>query len=162
MKEKISARLKILEENGVKYTLAEHPAVYTIEEVMSLNLPNRRDIAKNLFLRDRRGTAYYIVTMREGKRANLKSLRQKLNSRPLTFASREELQGKLCLEKGSVTPLGVLDNRERDVKVIIDESFKNRLIGVHPNDNTATIWLDCADLEKIIALHGNSAEYIEI
>lgn len=58
---------------------------------------------------------------------------------------------------GAVTPLGILNDDKIQVQVFIDEEFmKNtQLIGIHPNDNTATIWLKTKDLINIIKEHGN-------
>lgn len=67
------------------------------------------------------------------------------------------------LSKGSVTPFGVLNDTDCRVEVVLDKdilSFKR--IGVHPNDNTATIWISPKDLEIIIKNHGNSIIYLNI
>ena len=65
---------------------------------------------------------------------------------------------------GSVTPLGVLNNKETKVKVFIDEDFVKSpgLIGIHPNDNTATVWLKTEDLIDIIKEHGNQVNLVKI
>lgn len=67
------------------------------------------------------------------------------------------------LSKGSVTPFGVLNDTDCRGEVVLDKdilSFKR--IGVHPNDNTATIWISPKDLEIIIKNHGNSIIYLNI
>ena len=63
---------------------------------------------------------------------------------------------------GAVSPLGLLNDDEHKVKLFLDESFGVGLIGVHPNDNTATIWLQSSDLERIIKEHGNSVELVNV
>ena len=70
----------------------------------------------------------------------------------------------LKLIPGAVTPLGILNDDDRKVTFYIDKDFKNEpnLIGVHPNDNTATIWLKTDDLINIIKKHGNIVNVIEI
>lgn len=161
MTDKIIAVENLLKEKNIEYTLVEHPAVYTIEEMMRLNLPHSEAVAKNLFLRDDKKRNYYIVTTREEKRTNLKELRARLGSRPLTFASEDDLGTMLGLIRGSVTPLGILNDSDKKVQVIIDKSFEGQLIGVHPNDNTATVWLRCDDLTKITADHGNNVIFVE-
>ena len=65
------------------------------------------------------------------------------------------------LKPGSVTPFGVLNDDELRVKVFFDSAFGG-LIGVHPNDNTATVWLNINDLADIIRRHGNSVEFTQI
>ena len=74
-----------------------------------------------------------------------------------------EHQG-LGLIPGAVTPLGVLNDAEHKVKVYLDKDFLNepKRIGVHPNDNTATVWLNTEDLMEIIQSHGTELECVEL
>ena len=162
MTEQAQAVIKFLKDRKIEFDIVEHNAVYTIDEMLELNLPNPDAIAKNLFIRDDKKKNYYLIVIREDKRVQLKSLREKLGSRPLTFASENDLSKILGLTKGAVTPFGILNDEERKVKVIFDESFRETLIGVHPNDNTATVWLDSSDLISIIEQHGNSIEFMEM
>ena len=68
------------------------------------------------------------------------------------------------LMPGSVTPLGLLNDNERKVQFYIDKEFMEDscLIGVHPNDNTATVWLKTDDLIAVIEGHGNQVYVIDI
>lgn len=93
---------------------------------------------------------------------DLKDFRRKHELRPLTFSSADELMDIMKLYPGAVTPLGLLNDEEHKVKLFLDEAFGAGLIGVHPNDNTATIWLQAADLERIIKEHGNSVEIVNL
>ena len=69
----------------------------------------------------------------------------------------------LGLIPGAVTPLGILNDSEKKVKLFLDEEpLKCGLIGVHPNDNTATVWLKTTDLIDIIKEHGNEIEAVRI
>lgn len=69
----------------------------------------------------------------------------------------------LGLIPGAVTPLGILNDSERKVKFFLDEELVNGgLIGVHPNDNTATVWLKTTDLIDIIKEHENEVEAVTI
>lgn len=65
---------------------------------------------------------------------------------------------------GAVTPLGLLNDNEHKVQFFIDKEFMNdeHIIGVHPNDNTATIWLKVEDLINIIKENGNQVNIVEI
>lgn len=66
-------------------------------------------------------------------------------------------------EHGAVTPLGILNDSEKKVKFFLDEELVNGgLIGVHSNDNTATVWLKTTDLIDIITEHGNEVEAVTI
>ena len=70
----------------------------------------------------------------------------------------------LELIPGAVTPLGILNDKERKVKFFIDRDFLNEpeIIGIHPNDNTATIWLKAKDLIEIIKKHGNEVNVVKL
>ena len=68
----------------------------------------------------------------------------------------------LGLIPGAVTPLGILNDDECKVKVFIDEELAGGLIGIHPNDNTAIVWLQTMDLVKIIREHGNDVRIINM
>ena len=91
------------------------------------------------------------------RRVDLKDFRKKYNTRPLSFASENDMQSIIGLTPGSVTPFGVLNDQNRKVKVFIEERFFEcpGIVGVHPNDNTATIWIKTNDLTEIIKEHGN-------
>ena len=62
---------------------------------------------------------------------------------------------------GAVTPLGILNDAEHRVQVFMDVEFVGNKIGVHPNDNTATVWLKTEDLIKIIGNHGNEVHVVK-
>lgn len=157
------AVLDKLNELRIPYELHEHPAAYTVEQMDSLDVPNKDEIPKNLFLRDDKKKRYILLVLEKDKQVNLKELSRKLGSRPLGFASEEALNLYLGLGKGSVTPLGILNDESRRVEVLIDESILSyQHIGVHPNDNTATVFIALNDLERILSDHGNKFEYIEI
>jgi len=153
----------ILESMGIEYGVDEHPAVYTIEDMDQLQMNGKEAIAKNLFIRDDKKKRYFIIVLQKTKTVDLKSLRQRLDCRPLSFASEEDLQSYLKLNKGSVTPLGVLNNDAHIVEVVIDKDILQfDRVGVHPNDNTATVWIRPQDLEAVIKSNGNTISYIEI
>lgn len=155
--------LDYLSDMNIIFEIINHPAVYTIEEVDKLNLDTDNQIVKNLFLRDDKKNRYFLISLKKDKRVDLKELRKALNSRPLSFASENDLSKILGLDKGSVTPFGVLNDTNCKVEVLLDSDIQNFThIGIHPNDNTATIWINPQDLETVIKKHGNSFSYINI
>ena len=149
-----------LEEKNIPFEWVEHKAVFTIEEMEELGLESMDEIAKNLFLRDQKGKRHFLVVVKGMKQVNLKELGEKLGTK-LSFASEERLEKYMGLKKGAVTPLGVLNDENCAVKVYMDEDLcKLERIGVHPNDNTASVYLSPADLLNIIKEHGNSLEVL--
>ena len=151
----------ILDEKGINYEKVEHTAVYTIDEMLAIGLPHSDRIAKNLFVRDDKKRNYYLFTVSEEKRADMKELRRRLGTRPLTFASEDDLGAIMGLQKGSVTPFGTLNDSEHKVQVYIDESFRGGLIGIHPNENTATVFMAADDLLNMLTDNGVKAEYFD-
>lgn len=82
----------------------------------------------------------------------------------MSFASENDLMRVMNLIPGSVTPLGILNDKEIKVDAFIDEDFIESpgLIGIHPNDNTATVWLKTEDLINVIKEHGNKVNIVQI
>ena len=146
------------------YEITEHKAVYSMSEISEVEIPYPEADAKNLFVRDDKKENYYLITVRGNKRVNLKEFRKENNTRPLSFASEKELKEIIQILPGSVSPLGILNDKKNKVKVFLDKEFieKTDIIGIHPNDNTATIWLKTKDLINIIKEHGNKVELVEI
>lgn len=149
--------IQFLYDKKINFEITEHEAVYNMEEVSKISLPYPEANAKNLFVRDNKKRNYYLITIKGEKKVNLKEFKIRNNTRSLSFATEEELLSILKLERGAVTPLGLLNDQEIKVEFYLDDSFLNypQLIGVHPNDNTATIWLNTRDLLSIIEEHGN-------
>ena len=146
-----------LRARGAAFEITEHKAVYNMEECADLELPYPESDAKNLFVRDDKKRQYYLITVKGDKRVDLKAFRRQHATRPLSFASENELKDILGLIPGAVTPLGILNDAEHRVQLYLDEDFLDSpgLIGVHPNDNTATVWLKTEDLIAIIQEHGS-------
>ena len=76
----------------------------------------------------------------------------------------DELADILGLIPGAVTPFGLLNDTERKVVFYIDAAFRedSGLIGIHPNDNTATVWMKAEDLIRIISEHGNEVHEVSL
>lgn len=156
--------LDYLRSCGVRFEITEHKAVFNMAECADIELPYPGCDAKNLFVRDDKKRNYYLITVKGNKRVDLKEFRRAAGTRALSFASEQDLSDILHLAPGSVTPLGILNDDERRVKLFLDESFTDApgLIGVHPNDNTATVWLKVNDLADIIKKHGSELEFITL
>ena len=154
--------LALLESAAIKYEVTEHRPIYTVEEGEALKLPHPEAIARTLFLCDDKHQNFWLVTLPKDKKLDLKALRTQLGSRRLTFAAAEELDAMLNLPPGSVTPLGALNDAEGRVLVIIDAAFKESLIGVPLLTNTATIWLNGADLALMLTQQGHKVNWLAL
>ncbi len=155
---------EFLKNKNIWYEITEHEAVYSMSEVPNVEIPYPESEAKNLFVRDDKHNNYYLITVKGNKKVDLKEFRRTNNTRPLSFASSEELNEILKLIPGSVSPFGLLSDKENKVKFYIDKAFyDNRgIIGIHPNENTATVWLKIGDLVQIIQESGHIVCKIDI
>ncbi len=154
----------LLSSRNIWHEITEHEAVFNMAEMSAVALPYPEADAKNLFVRDDKKRNYYLITVRGDQTVNLKEFRHRHQTRPLTFASPEDLMAVLGLIPGAVTPFGVLNDQERKTQVYLDEGFLRApgLIGVHPNDNTATVWLKTEDFVALLRGHGASVHVVEI
>lgn len=155
---------EFIKNKNIWYEITEHKAVFNMDELNEIEIPYKEYDAKNLFVRDDKKRNYYLITVKGNKRVDLKDFKNKYETRPLSFASEADLMSIMNLIPGSVTPLGLLNDKELKVKFYLDKDFlkDKKIIGVHPNDNTATIWLKVEDLISIIKEHGNIVNVVEL
>lgn len=115
------------------------------------------------FLGEKR-QSFYLITVKGNKKADLNAFRKSNGMPRLSFATPAELYDILSLTPGSVSPFGLLNDAERKVAFYIDKQLfeGNGIIGVHPNDNTATVWIKTADLVELIRSHGNACFVVDI
>ena len=130
-----------LTENNIWHEITQHEAVYNMEELKAVELPYPEWDAKNLFVRDDKKRNYYLITVKGEKRVDLKEFRKQNGLRNLSFASEADLMEYMQLTPGSVSPLGLLNDPEHRVQFYLDAELAGNKIGVHPNDNTATVWM---------------------
>ena len=153
---------RFLEDNGIEFEKMEHKAVYNMAELAEITLPHPEAEAKNLFVRDDKKQNYYLITVKGDKRVDLKKFQQAYNTRRLSFASDTDLLSILGLLPGAVSPLGILNDTSLRTAFYLDKAFfeNSGLIGLHPNENTATVWLKTGNLVRIIRDHGNPVTLI--
>ena len=156
------ATLAYLDAQGIAYEKMEHKAVFTMEEMDEVGISAKGGVVKNLFLRDGKGKHHFLVVVPEEKRVNLSDLSAQLNASKMSFASADRLAKYLGVVQGAVSPLGVLNDENHVVEVVFDRDLTHApKVGVHPNDNTATVWLSFRDLKKLIENLGNPISYIK-
>lgn len=102
-----------LNQRNIWHEITEHKAVYNMAEVAEIDIPYPEADAKNLFIRDDKKKNYYLITVKGNKKVDLKEFRKQNNTRPLSFASENELMDIMSLIPGAVTPLGLLNDKEK-------------------------------------------------
>ena len=152
------------DEKNMWHVITDHPALWSMSDVCDVEFLYPECDAKNLFLREKKHNNFYLVTVRGDKRVDLKKFRDEQGTRALTFGSPEELEEYFGVVPGMVSPFGLLNDEECAVKFYIDEDFykDNGYIGIHPNDNTATVTLKTDDLVSVIREHGTEIKAITI
>lgn len=155
--------LDYLSKKDIWHEVTEHKAVYNMAELSEVALPYPEADAKNLFVRDDKKRNFYLITIKGDKRMNLKEFRKKNNTRPLSFSSEDDLMNVMGLIPGAVSPFGILNDSDHKVHFFIDAAFLEEpgLVGIHPNDNTATVWLKAEDLVSIVKEQGNQVTVLE-
>ena len=153
--DKMQAVLDRLDQWGIRYQLVEHHAAYTMADIESFELEDRGLSAKNLFLRNQKGNRHFLLVVAGDKRVDLKSLGAAIGEK-LSFASEERLKKHLDLDKGAVSPMGIMFDETRQVEVLMDKDLKGvPSIGFHPAVNTATVYISGEGLELFIEKSGN-------
>ncbi len=148
---------------GIPYTRHEHPPVFTVEQAEQHWTNIEGAHCKNLFLRNKKGNRNYLVIAETSTPVDLRRLNEKLGDDRLSFGSPERLMRLLGLEPGSVSPFGLINDRNKEVIVIVDEGLRKAgRVNFHPNVNTATVGLSGEDFEKFLAWTGNSVRYFQL
>ena len=152
-----------LQELGIAVMRHEHPPVATVDEAEKHWADIDATHCKNLFLRNQKGTRYYLVIVKHSKRADLRALADQIGDGKLSFASPDRLMTCLGLTPGSVSPFGLIHDAEHHVRVILDRDLKSaQRVSFHPNINTVTLTLAFADFEKFLDACGNIVRYVTV
>ena len=149
--------------HDVHYQKFDHPAVFTCEEAERL-LPTMPGMhTKNLFLRDKPGKRHILVSVPYEKRVDIRPLGAMLEAKDLSFASPDRLKKYLGVDPGSVTILGLINDSDHAVEVIIDEElWKADAVGCHPLVNTGTLVIPHDSLETFLKATGHVWEVIDV
>lgn len=143
---------EIFEKLGVEYKVVHHEALYTIDAAKEIDEMLGVEICKNLFLSTKHGSEFYLLFMVGSKKFNTGRVSKQVGVPRMTFASDENMEAFLGVKPGSVTPLGLLNDKENKVNFIIDKDVVGEeYVSMHPLVNTATVLIKTKDLlEKVL------------
>jgi Ala-tRNA(Pro) deacylase len=151
-----------LNAHGVAYTRYDHTAVYTSAQARLL-APMPGASAKNLFLRDKKGLRYFLLTVDDRKPVDLKQLAQAQDIDRLSLASPERLKEALGIEPGAVSPLALINDPLRRVEAWIDRDvWQAESLHCHPLVNTATLVIPLDGLRAFLRATGHTVRVVEI
>lgn len=143
-----------LDKLGIQYQRIDHEAAMTMEacEEIDRALGDNTTICKNLFLCNRQETDFYLLLMPGDKPFKTKDLSAQIHSARLSFAKPEYMEKYLDTTPGSVSVLGLMNDSEKKVQLLIDEDvMKEPYFGCHPCINTSSLKFTTEDLmQKII------------
>lgn len=151
----------LLDSMGILYHRQDHRVVRTMEDVESSGVVREGIVLKNLFLKDGKGRKHFLVCVPETAVIDFRSLGALLGEKQLGLASPERLKKRLGVDPGCVSPLNVLNDEKREVVVVLDGGLPDGVIvGIHPNDSTASAWMEYRYVKQIVEECGNDVVYL--
>ena len=153
-----------LDSLGTPYQRIDHEAAMTMEACAAVDKVLDATICKNLMLCNRQNTDFYLLLIPGDKVFKTKELSHQLGVSRLSFAAPEYMERYLDITPGSLSILGLMNDKEQKVRLIIDEDvLKGEFIGCHPCINTSSLRLRTADLtDKIIPAMGHAPTVVTL
>lgn len=137
----------LLDRLDIAYERVDHEPAMTMEVCQAIDEVLQATICKNLFLCNRQETAFYLLMMPDDKPFRTKDLSAQIGSARLSFAKPEYMEQFLDITPGSVSVMGLMNDKEKRVQLLIDEDVLNsEYVGCHPCINTSSIRLLTKDL----------------
>ena len=142
----------MLEELKIDYVRADHKPLATIAQCNEVDLLFGVKMCKNLFLCNAQKTKFYLLMIREDKKFLTKDISRQINSARLSFAPAEYMEKFLDITPGSVSVLGLMNDTENHVQLLIDaDVLKDEYFACHPCINTSSLRMPMHDLtDKLI------------
>ena len=142
----------LLDQLGISYFRVDHEHADTIEACHAVETVLQSAICKNLFLCNRQKTNFYLLLMEGEKVFKTKELSKQLGVARLSFADAEDLQRLLNITPGSVSILGLMNDTQGQVQLLMDRPiYESKTVGCHPCINTSSLCIETKDLlEKFL------------
>ena len=153
-----------LEGLNIDYYRVDHEAAMTMDACIAVDAVLETTMCKNLMLCNRQCTDFYILLTPGDKKFKTSVLSKQIGTSRLSFADGQYMEAYLDITPGSLSVLGLMNDKENRVKLLIDkEVLSGEYIGVHPCVNTASLKIKTSDLiEKIIPAMGHEPTYVEL
>ena len=154
----------LLDSLGIEYGRVDHPAAETMEACAEIDKVLGCEMCKNLFLCNRQQTDFYLLLLKGEKPFKTKDVSHELGVSRLSFADGEDMEKYLDITPGSVSILGLMNDKEKKVRLLIDRDLVNdEYIGCHPCINTSSLRIRREDIfEKIIPATGRDYTLVNI
>lgn len=153
-----------LDRLGISYQRIDHDAAMTMEDCAAVDAALQATICKNLLLCNRQNTVFYLLMIPGDKHFKTSVLSKQIGSSRLSFAAPEYMEAYLDITPGSVSVLGLMNDKENHVQLLIDEDvLQGEYIGCHPCINTSSLRLRTEDLiQKIIPAMGHTFQTVTL
>lgn len=154
----------LLDSLGIEYGRVDHEPAMTMEACEAVDTALGATMCKNLMLCNRQCTVFYLLLTPGEKVFKTSELSKKIGSSRLSFAKPEPMEEFLDITPGSLSILGLMNDKEKHVNLLIDEDvLKGEFIGVHPCINTSSLRIKTADLmEKLIPAMGHTPTLVQL
>lgn len=154
----------LLETLQIPFVRVDHEVTATIEDCHGVDALLGIELCKNLFLCNAQKTSFYLLMMPGTKQFKTKDLSKQIGSSRLSFAKQEYLEDLLDLTPGSVTILGLMNDKENRVQLLVDEDVAAcEYIGCHPCINTSSLKLSTRDvLYKLLPALGHEPVFVHL
>lgn len=153
-----------LDELGIEYWRIDHEAAFTMEVCSEIDRVLDATICKNLFLCNRQKTAFYLLMIPGDKVFKTKELSAQIGSSRLSFADADDMLKYLDVEPGSVSFLGLMNDKEKNVQLLVDEDVLcGEWVGMHPCVNTSSLKIRTSDVfGKILEALGREMRTVKL
>ena len=154
--------LKHLDDNDIPYSFEEHDSVLNMTESGKLDLALDGARCKNLLLQDKKGS-YFLVVTTATKSLDLLAAAGTLGSKRLSFASSDKLVELLGIRTGSLSPLALINDEAKRVRLIVDSELKQEsTFLLHPLENNSSVSISRQAFDSFLASIGHSAEWMSL
>ncbi|HPW43944.1 MAG TPA: prolyl-tRNA synthetase associated domain-containing protein [Bacteroidales bacterium] len=163
MENKKEMVISVLKGLAIAYEIYEHPPAPTIEEAKKHWKFIEATHCKNIFFRNHKGNRHYLVIIEHTANLAIHDLEKRLRQGKLSFASPERMQKYLGISPGSVSPFGLINDKDNHVHIFLDENLKTASkISFHPNINTYSVIIAFKDFIRYLDWTGNSYEFLQL
>ena len=152
-----------LNELGISFQIVEHEPVLTTEQADRFIEGIEGVRTKTMFLTNKKKRNFYLVIIDDAKRLDMDVFKEIVEENRIKMASAETLNDKMMLLPGTVSPFGLLNNRDKDIQVYFDQEIvSEERMCFHPNTNEKTIFVNTEDLFTFLKAFGYEAHVINL
>lgn len=163
MKNRFEDAIKLFEDMDISYEIVNHPPAETTEEADKYIEGKVGCRSKTMFMTDQKKRRFYMLVMDDKDRLDMKEFADIVGEKRVKMASEETLFNKLGLVSGVVSPFGLLNDEEKEVKFYYDNAILDEeIMTFHPNDNTKTIFFKTKDMFMMLEKMGYEVNFIDL